>query len=161
MQAIGWGGLAKYMYSAGARYQWVSLSFVIGLFAPLPFWIIHKMAPKLRVDYWNTAIITSAMANLEHGTHSALLFHYATGFFSQLYLRKYRTRWFIKYNYILSAGMDGGAAVIGFILVFAVFGAAGHVVKFPAWVGNNWQSGGNYDFCMKDPALGSHHKHGG
>jgi OPT oligopeptide transporter protein len=149
------------MYSAGARYQWVSLSFVIGLFAPLPFWIIHKMAPKLRVDYWNVAIITSAMAGLESGTHSALLFHYATGFFSQFYLRKYRTRWFIKYNYILSAGMDGGAAVIGFILVFAVFGAAGHVVKFPAWVGNNWQSGGNYDFCMRDPALGSHHKHGG
>jgi hypothetical protein len=116
------------------------------------------MAPKLRLDYWNTAIVTSAMAILENGTHSALLFHYAAGFFSQLYLRKYRTKWFIKYNYILSAGMDGGAAVIGFILVFAVFGAAGKVVKFPAWAGNNWQSGGNYDFCMKDPGLGSHHK---
>lgn len=101
------------MYSAGARYQWVSLSFVLGLFIPVPFWLIHKVAPKLRVDYWNTAIITSAMAILDHGTHSALLLHYATGFFSQLYLRRYRTNWFIKYNYILSAGMDGGAAVIG------------------------------------------------
>lgn len=29
------------------------------------------------------------------------------GFFSQFYLRKYKADWFIKYNYIVSAGMDG------------------------------------------------------
>jgi hypothetical protein len=153
--AISWGGLAKYMYGIGGRYQWVSIAFILGLFMPLPLWIIHKLAPKLRMDYWNTAIIMSAAAILDKGTHSALLLHYATGFFSQLYLRRYRTNWFIKYNYILSAGMDGGAAVIGFILVFAVFGAAGKVVPFPPYWGNNYQKG-NYDYCMRDPALGHH-----
>jgi hypothetical protein len=60
---------------------------------------------------------------------------------------------FIKYNYILSAGMDGGAAVIAFLLTFSVFGAGGKVVPFPPWAGNNWQRG-NYDFCMRDPGLG-------
>jgi hypothetical protein len=156
--AVGWGGLAKFMYSPGARYQWVSLSFILGLFVPIPFWLIHKVAPKLRLDYWNTAIITSALAILDHGTHSGLLLHYATGFFSQLYLRKYRVNWFIKYNYSLSAGMDGGAAVIAFLLTFSVFGAGGKVVPFPKWAGNNWQRG-NYDFCMKDPGLGKHRSH--
>jgi OPT oligopeptide transporter protein len=91
--AVGWGGLAKYMYSPGARYQWVSLAFVLGLFVPFPLWLMHKVAPKLHLDYWNTAIIASALAMLDHGTHSALLLHYATGFFSQLYLRKYRVNW--------------------------------------------------------------------
>jgi hypothetical protein len=126
--AIGWGGLASKLYSPGGRYPWISLSFLLGLVAPAPLWIAHKVFPKWRLDYWNTAIITSAMAILDHGTHSALLFHYIVGFFSQLYLRKYRTNWFIKYNYVLSAGLDGGAAFINFILTFAVFGAGGKIV---------------------------------
>jgi hypothetical protein len=95
---------------------------------PIPFWLLHKVAPKLRLDYWNTAIIASAMGMLELGTHSGRLVHYMVGLFSQLYLRKYRTNWFIKYNYVLSAGLDGGAAFIGFILTFSVFGAGGRVV---------------------------------
>jgi len=156
--AISWGGLAKYLYSVGGRYQWVSLGFVLGLVVPLPLWFAHKIFPKLHLDYWNTAIITSAMGSLSHGTHSAFLFHYLTGFFSQLYLRKYRTNWFIKYNYILSAGMDGGAAVINFILTFSVFGAGGKVRPFPPYWGNNYQQG-NYDYCMRDPGMGKKQAH--
>jgi hypothetical protein len=67
-------------------------------------------------------------------------------------MRRYRTNWFIKYNYILSAGMDGGAQVIGFLLTFTVFGAGGKVVPFPPYWGNNHQKG-NYDYCMRDPGL--------
>jgi len=80
------------------------------------------------VDYWNTSIIASSMAMLDHGTHSALMFHYLLGFFSQFWLRKYKSRGFIKYNYIASAGLDGGAAMISFILTFSVFGAGGKPV---------------------------------
>jgi len=102
------------------------------------------------------------MGVLSHGTTSGYLFHFATGFASQFFLRKYRTNWFIKYNYILSAGLDGGAQVINFLLTFAVFGAGGKVVTFPAYWGNNhWK--GNLDYCMKDPGLGhgGRRKHGG
>lgn len=58
--------------------------------------------------------------------------------------------------------MDGGAAVLNFVLTFTVFGAGGKVVPFPKWFGNNFQHG-NYDFCLKDPALGGlgHEKKGG
>jgi hypothetical protein len=113
------------MYGPTSPYAWVSWAFLIGLAAPIPFWILHKRFPKLRLDYWNTPIIASAMAILDHGTHSALLFHYLLGFFSQFWLRKYKTKLFVKYNYIASSGLDGGAAVINFILTFAVFGLSG------------------------------------
>ncbi|TLD29496.1 putative phospholipid-transporting ATPase [Venturia nashicola] len=160
--AITWGGLASKLYSAGARYQWVSLGFLLGTIIPLPFWLIHKYFPKLKLDYWNTPIILFSMGALSHGTHSAFFLHYVTGFVSQFYLRKYRTNWFIKYNYIMSAGMDGGAQVLAFLLTFTVFGAGGKAVPFPKWWGNNWQKG-NYDFCLKDPGLGGegHGKKGG
>jgi hypothetical protein len=117
-----------------------------------------KWRAKLRLDYLNTAIIASAMGILDHGTHSALLGHYLIGFISQLYLRRYRTNWFIKYNYILSAGMDGGSALINFILTFTVFGAGGKVVPFPKYWGNNWERG-NYDYCLRDPGLGRRRVH--
>jgi hypothetical protein len=152
--AMTWGGLAKYLYSAGAPYQMVAWGFVIGIFAPLPFFFAHKIVPKLRLDYWNTAIIGGYMYHASQGTHSGVFFHFVTGIISQFYLRKYRTNWFIKYNYILSAGIDGGAQVISFILTFAVFGASGKAVPFPAYFGNNHYKG-NYDYCMRDPGLGA------
>ena len=39
--------------------------------------------------------------------------------------------------------MDGGTQVIVFILTFAVDGGSGKAVTFPAYWGNNFQSG-NY-----------------
>ena len=37
---------------------------------------------------------------------------------------------FVKYNYLVSAALDGGTSVIVFILSFAVFGASGKTVNF-------------------------------
>lgn len=152
--SLTWGGLAKYMYSAGAPYQMVAFGFVIGIFAPLPFYFAHRIAPKLRLDYWNTAIISSYMFYASQGTHSGVFFHFVAGIVSQFWLRKYHTKWFIKYNYILSAGIDGGTQVISFILTFAVFGASGRAVPFPPFWGNNYYKG-NYDYCLRDPGLGA------
>lgn len=153
--AIAWGGLATELFSIGKRYQMVPLGFLIGVLAPLPLYLLRRFFPESKFDfsYINTAIITGSLANLAHGTHSSFLAYYALGFFSQFYIRKYKTDWFLHYNYIVSAGMDGGAAVIGFILTFTVFGAGGLSVPFPPWFGNNFQGGRNYDYCMKDPAL--------
>lgn len=49
--------------------------------------------------------------------------------------------------------MDGGTAVISFLLTFAVFGAGGRTVPFPKYWANNRK--GNLDYCMRDPGLGA------
>lgn len=64
------------------------------------------------MDYWNTAIITYYIGYLFVGINSSILVYFIIGFISQLYLRKYRPNWFIKYNYVLSAAMDGGTQVL-------------------------------------------------
>lgn len=53
---------------------------------------------------------------------------------------------FVKYNYLVSAALDGGTSVIVFIMSFALFGAAGKAVPFPKWWGNN--ADGNLDRCL-------------
>jgi OPT family oligopeptide transporter len=88
--AISWGGLAKYMYSTGGKYWQVPIGFLVGIAVPFPFWLGHKFFPKLKLDYFNTAIICAALGILSHGTHSAYLMYYAIGFLAQFYLRNYK-----------------------------------------------------------------------
>jgi hypothetical protein len=131
------------MYSVGSgRYQIVALGYIVGLFLPIPLYLIHQKWPKLRLDTFNLAIVLGYLGALSHGTHSGFLMKFALGFFAQLYLRRYRPGWFVKYNYILSAGLDGGTSLINFILTFTVFGGGFmKTKKFPPYWGNNWQKG--------------------
>ncbi|KAG0699662.1 OPT oligopeptide transporter protein-domain-containing protein [Suillus ampliporus] len=145
-QAIAWGGLAHELFSTGQRYQWVPLSYLIGLAAPLPFWIIHRYWPKLRMDYYYTPIICASIGVLCVGINSSVLSYYMIAFLSQWWLRTRYPRWFMKYNYLVGAALDGGTQVMVFILSFAVQGAAGTAHLFPEWWGAN--QGGNYDRCL-------------
>ena len=129
-QAIAWGGLAKDLFSAGGTYQWVTYAFLIGFTLPVPFWIAHKYFPKMRWDYWNTAIIANFIGLLYVGINSVTMPWFYVGVISQWYLRKYRPNWFIKYNYVLSAALDGGTQVMVFILAFSVQGGAGKPVRY-------------------------------
>jgi len=65
-QAIAWGGLSQELFSTGQRYQWVPRAYVIGLFAPVPFWVIHRYWPKLRADYLYTPIIAYVQCSLNY-----------------------------------------------------------------------------------------------
>jgi OPT family oligopeptide transporter len=145
-QAIAWGGLSYELFSAGQRYQWVPLAYVIGLFIPVPFWVIHRYWPKLRADYLYTPIIAYYIGWLCVGINSCILSYFAVAFLSQWWLRTRYPRWFTKYNYIVGAALDGGTQVMVFILSFAVQGAGGTSHLFTTWWGAD--QGANYDHCL-------------
>jgi OPT oligopeptide transporter protein len=127
-QAVAYGGFSSELFSVGKQYQWVTLALLLGFLLPVPFWLGHKIWPALRLDYYNTAVISSYVGLLNVGVNSVTMPWFAIGAWSQLYMRKYYPNWFIKYNYILSAALDGGTQVMVFILSFAVFGTAGDIV---------------------------------
>ena len=99
-QAIAWGALAKYMFSVGARYQWVTLGFLVGFVVPLPLYFLHRLFPRAGFWYWNSAIIVYYVGWLCVGINSSILSYFIVGFFSQWFLRLYRPEWFVKYNYM-------------------------------------------------------------
>ncbi|KZP11804.1 OPT superfamily oligopeptide transporter [Athelia psychrophila] len=144
-QAVAWGGFAHEIFASGKRYQWVSWSYLAGLAAPVPFWLVHRYCPKLRADYYYTPIIIGAIGVLSVGINSSITSYFAVSWFSQWFLRTHYPRWFAKYNYILAAALDGGTQVMVFILSFAVAGAAGTAHLFPEWAGAYQE--GNYDRC--------------
>ncbi|MCJ1312805.1 hypothetical protein MMC25_006481 [Agyrium rufum] len=151
-QAIAWGGLARELFNVGRRYEWFTLAFLIGFLVPFPTYILHRLFPKAGFWYWNTAIMCYYIGWLCVGINSSILVYFAVGFWSQWYMRTRYPEWFVKYNYILSAGMDGGTQVIVFILTFAVFGGAGTSVAFPTYFGNHNQDADgnslNFDYCL-------------
>jgi hypothetical protein len=141
--SVAMGALGKELFSIGkpAGYWIIPFAMFLGLFAPIPFWLVFKIAKKdswlaKAMKYINVPIITLYIGFLPYSVNGQWWSCIVIGFASQWWLRTRRPRWFIKYNYLLSAALDGGSQVILFILSFAVFGASGNAVDFPTWWGN-------------------------
>jgi hypothetical protein len=149
--AVAWS-IAPKMFSIGARYQWVTAAFLVGFVAPLPFYIMHRLFPSQRIwSYLNSSIILWYMGYLFVGINSSIWSYYIIGVAGQYYLRKYRPKYFVKWNYLVSAAMDGGTQVLVFLLTFAVDGGSGTARPFPTWAGNH---ANNVDYCMYNVANG-------
>jgi hypothetical protein len=123
--------MAKDLVSVGKRYEWVTLAYLVGFAIPLPFWLINRYRPHIFWRYINLSIICWYMGYLFVGINSAILMYFLLGFIAQWYLRKHYPVFFVKYNYIVSAALDGGTQVMVFILTFAVFGGSGKAHPFP------------------------------
>lgn len=153
--ALAWS-MAKDMFSVGARYEWVTISYLVGFIVPVPFWLLYRYTKIRFFSYINLSIILWYMGWLFVGVNASILSYFVAGFFAQLYLRRYKPKWFVEWNYLVSAALDGGTQVIVFILSFAVFGGSGAAHDFPIWGGNNGGVGvgNNLDYCMYNPANG-------
>ncbi|TFY80131.1 hypothetical protein EWM64_g3881 [Hericium alpestre] len=132
--AISWGALGPQMFGRGGIYFMVPVALAIGLFLPIPFWLLHKKYPKAGFNYIIMPIVTQYSAWLTVGINTSITFSVLLGLFSQYWIRTRWPRWFTKYNYIVSGAIDGGTQVMIFLLSFAVFGAAGTAHDFPTWV---------------------------
>lgn len=144
--AVTWGALSNYIYTPSGRYGIVPLSIIIGLFVPIPFWIVHRYWPTIHADKVVTPILCWTLGYLSVGINSSIFTTFCLAIFSQFYLRRYRPRWFRKYNFLLSAALDGGTQVMVFVYTFAVGGGSGTVVDFPNWALN---PKGNPDYCLR------------
>ncbi|KAH8832033.1 OPT oligopeptide transporter [Flagelloscypha sp. PMI_526] len=144
--AVAWGALAKDLYSPSGRYGMVPLSILFGLAVPIPFWLVHHYWPQLKANLILTPMLLSSIAIMNGGITSNYFMQFLLCLFSQFYLRKYKPGFFRKYNFLLSAALDGGTEVMIFVYTFAVGGAGGKAIDFPRWALN---PKGNPDYCMK------------
>ncbi|RFU35203.1 hypothetical protein B7463_g1157, partial [Scytalidium lignicola] len=148
--AIAWS-IAPNMFSLGARYSWVTIAYLVGFIIPFPFYFMNRLFENQRIwSYLNSSIILWYLGYLAFGVSSANLSYYLIGAFGQFYLRRYKPKTFVKWNYLFSAAMEGGTQILVFLLTFAVAGGSGTAVPFPAWPGNHIN---NVDYCMYNPAL--------
>ncbi|KAK7047088.1 hypothetical protein VNI00_006751 [Paramarasmius palmivorus] len=144
--AIAWGALGKPLYAPGTPYAFVPYMLIAGLGFPLPFWLLHRKWPNFGFDRVFTPILVAELGYLSVGINSSVFTTFLLAVFSQYYLRKYRATWFRKYNFLMSAALDGGTSIMIFIWTFAVGGASGTERPFPKWALN---PAGNPDYCLR------------
>ncbi|KAJ7132712.1 peptide transporter MTD1 [Mycena filopes] len=144
--AVSWGALGNILYAPSGRYGIVPFSILIGLIVPVPFWIAHRFFPKLGANHVVTPILCWTLGYLSVGINTSVFTTFLLAVFSQFYLRRYRPGWFRKYNFLLSAALDGGTQVMVFVFTFAVGGGSGTVVNMPNWALN---PKGNPDYCQR------------
>ncbi|KAJ7574141.1 OPT oligopeptide transporter [Mycena floridula] len=144
--AIAWGALGQPLYATGTRYGFVPYMLLAGLGFPIPFWLLHKRYPKFGWDKVFTPVLVAELGFFSVGINSSTFMSFLLAIFSQYYLRKYRATWFRKYNFLLSAALDGGTSVMIFVYTFAVGGGSGKVIPFPTWALN---PEGNPDYCLR------------
>ncbi|KAE9392770.1 OPT superfamily oligopeptide transporter [Gymnopus androsaceus JB14] len=132
--AITWGALGNIIYSPSGRYSIVPMS------------ILHRFIGSIALlDHPPILPQNRRRKGLLASTHLSFT-TFLMAIFSQFYLRKYRPGWFRKYNFLLSAALDGGTQVMVFVFTFALAGGSGKVINFPNWALNPV---GNPDYCLR------------
>lgn len=138
-QGIIWS-LTSRMFSpkVGMGYEWVPCGIFIGAVVPVIHWLLTKKVEWIRKagPMITTPIWLFYLQTLGGGINSSFLSSMILAIFCQLWLRVKRPKMFIDFNYVVAAGVDGGVAIMIFVLSFTVFGAAGISKPFPTWWGN-------------------------
>jgi len=125
--ALVWWGLKRF---GGKARQWCRDRMPSAIFMPLnilifiPISWLYNVHPSLVFN----GMLWWAPLNLTYfttGLYFSIIFMY--------YLKRYKTEWWEKYNYVLTAAFFGGVAIAGIIIFFAVQ----YKPKTLSWWGNN------------------------
>ena len=113
--------------------------FVIGAVLPIPFYYLARRYPRSFWRYINIPVALTSLGDVPPLSGITYMSSFMVGFIFQWFMRRFHFRWWLRYNYLLSAGLDGGT-IIGFIVIF-------FSVQFPKggfnvnWWGNTvWQN---------------------
>ncbi|CAG8690431.1 8845_t:CDS:10, partial [Ambispora leptoticha] len=129
--SIVWGliGPAR-TFGADSLYRPLLWGFLIGIFAPFPFYLLHRKYPKSQFNLVNVPLICFGLSILPGAYTNFIIMGFITSFLSQYYG--------IRYNYVLSAALDSGTQIVTMVIFFCLNGV--NKVPFPEWWGNNRES---------------------
>ncbi|KAF7320173.1 OPT oligopeptide transporter [Mycena kentingensis (nom. inval.)] len=138
--SITWGGIGPArLFGPGKMYNALLYGFLFGFLAPIPFYYLARRYPLSIFRYVNIPVFCGGIGAVP----AAPIFAYAawglTGFIFNFVIRRRHFRWWLRYNYILSAALDAGVAIALIIIFFALVYPNGGVTL--EWWGNTvWQN---------------------
>ncbi|KAJ4479714.1 OPT oligopeptide transporter protein-domain-containing protein [Lentinula edodes] len=116
--SIIWGAIgSRLQFTEGHSYYPLMFCFLIGAACPAILWVLTKKFPRSKLGYINFPVIFGGPAYVPPANSVNYLTWAFVGFIFQHLVRRRRFLWWAKYNYVLSAALDGGTAV-GVILIY-------------------------------------------
>ncbi|KAJ7639537.1 OPT oligopeptide transporter protein-domain-containing protein [Roridomyces roridus] len=127
------------IFSQSGMYNPLLWGLLVGVILPVPFYFLARRFPLSYWRYVNIPVFFGGVAAIP----AAGPYNYAawalTGFIFNFVIRRRHFRWWMRYNYILSAGLDAGVAFCLIIMFFSVQYSNGGVTL--NWWGNTvWQN---------------------
>ncbi|KAI8620000.1 OPT oligopeptide transporter protein-domain-containing protein [Chytriomyces sp. MP71] len=128
-----WGaiGPARF-FGPGSPYSATLYGFLVGAALPIIPWTLHKLQP----DSWWHLINVPLMLVIPQNPYSQqsnlitpLIVAVAVNYF----VKKYRTIWWKKYAYVMSAGFDCGSSLAVLIVCFFAKFQSNFLRPFPPW----------------------------
>ncbi|XP_027093479.1 oligopeptide transporter 4-like [Coffea arabica] len=130
-----WGLVGpKRIFGPHGNYSALNWFFLGGLLGPLAIWLLHKQFPKQTwIPLINLPVVLGAAADMPPATALNYNSWILVGTIFNFLVFRYRKKWWQRYNYILSAALDAGVAVMAVLLHFTV----GMENRSISWWGNN------------------------
>ncbi|PKK77193.1 OPT superfamily oligopeptide transporter [Rhizophagus irregularis] len=140
--SIVWGliGPAR-TFGPNSLYHPLLWGFLIGVFVPIPFYLLHRKYPKYRFDLVNVPLICNGLQLIPESYTNFIIMGFLASFASQFYAYRYKN----KYNYVISASFDSASQMVS-LFIFIFFNGIIQI-KFPEWWGNNRESQGERCFA--------------
>ncbi|KAK2462009.1 hypothetical protein APHAL10511_006472 [Amanita phalloides] len=135
-----WGGIGpKRIFSAGAPYSPLLWCFLIGAILPIPFYVLARRFPLSFWRYVNIPVMFAGVAAIPPATGINYASWALVGFVFNYCIRRYHFRWWMRYNYILSAALDGGVAICS-IIIFICLAAPRGGINLHWWGNDFWMT---------------------
>jgi len=113
--------------------------FLIGALLPIPFYILAHRYPLSFWRYINIPVFFAGIVGIPPASGINYSSWALTGFIFNYCMRRFHFRWWMRYNYILSAGLDAGVAFGMLVIFFALQYPKGGINL--SWWGNvAWQN---------------------
>lgn len=129
----------------------VNWFFLVGFLAPTLVWYLSRKFPQKRwIKLINMPIILGATGSMPPARAVNYIMWGAVGAFFNIYIyRRYRG-WWSRHNYVLSAALDAGVALMGVVLFFAL---QSQDVYGPKWWGLKENDHCSLAKCPTEPGI--------
>ncbi|KAJ8551102.1 hypothetical protein K7X08_000472 [Anisodus acutangulus] len=117
-----WGLVGPWrIFGPLGEYGALNWCFLGGLVAPIFVWGLYKLFPNQSwIKLINLPVLLTATASMPPATSLNFNSWIIIGTVFNFFIFRYRKKWWQRYNYVLSAALDAGVALMGVVLFFCI-----------------------------------------
>ncbi|TFY71142.1 hypothetical protein EVG20_g1878 [Dentipellis fragilis] len=135
-----WGGIGpQRLFGPGTIYYPLVWFFLIGAVLPIPAYFMAKRFPRSAWRYVHMPVALNALSQVPPGTGINFSSWIVVGAIFQWFMRRRHFRWWMRYNYLLSSGLDAGV-IFGLIFIFFCVQLPKNMITLNWWGNTVWQN---------------------
>lgn len=117
-----WGLVGpKRIFGSLGNYAALNWFFLVGLLGPLIVWLLQRAFPKQKwISHIHFPVILGATAMMPPASPINFNCWIVVGTIFNYFVHNYRKKWWQRYNYVLSAALDAGTAIMTLLLFFTL-----------------------------------------